>query len=128
MNATSEIGQPAPLGATLVDGGVNFSVYSRDATGVELLLFNGASDGRPSRVINMDAPGHRTVPASAEDLRDLRQDTVIGMIASQAVTFFIVICTAATLTTRFSAIGLSPDEVRRMGRAQRNPSPRAFVG
>ena len=44
-----------------------------------------------------DAPGHRLVRVSENELRNLRADTVIGMVASQFVTFFIVICTAATL-------------------------------
>ncbi len=44
-----------------------------------------------------DAPGHRIVLVSENELRNLRADTVIGMVASQFVTFFIVICTAATL-------------------------------
>ena len=35
-------GNSSPLGATVVDGGVNFSLYSRDATGIELLLFDQA--------------------------------------------------------------------------------------
>lgn len=43
------------------------------------------------------APGARTEQASEEDMRRLRNDTVIGMVASQAATFFIIICTAATL-------------------------------
>ncbi len=64
-----------------------------------------------------DAPGHRTVRASAEEIRTLRADTVIGMVASQAVTFFIVICTAATLhakgitdinTAQDAALALKP--------------------
>ena len=33
-------GSSAPLGATVGPEGVNFSLYSRDATGVELLLFD----------------------------------------------------------------------------------------
>jgi isoamylase len=28
----------SPLGATVIDGGVNFSLFSRNVTGVELLL------------------------------------------------------------------------------------------
>jgi len=38
MNPVGNTGHSAPLGATVVDGGVNFSLYSRSATGVELLL------------------------------------------------------------------------------------------
>jgi NRAMP (natural resistance-associated macrophage protein)-like metal ion transporter len=47
-----------------------------------------------------DVPGHRTKPVRAEEIRNLRADTAIGMIASQAATFFIIICTAATLHSR----------------------------
>ncbi|MFH0801663.1 MAG: glycogen debranching protein GlgX [bacterium] len=40
-----------PLGATPRNGGVNFALYSKYAEGVDLLLFDRASDSRPSRVI-----------------------------------------------------------------------------
>ena len=45
-------GQSAPLGATPVGNGVNFSVYSRDASGIELLLFDREDDAQPARVIS----------------------------------------------------------------------------
>jgi isoamylase len=38
----------------LVPGGVNFSLYSRDASEIELLFFDREDDGRPSRVIHID--------------------------------------------------------------------------
>lgn len=44
-----------------------------------------------------DGPGKRTVRVSDDEIRALRTDTIIGMVASQLATFFIVICTAATL-------------------------------
>ena len=44
-------GRPSPLGATMSQGGVNFSLFSRDATGVELLLFDRSDDAKPARVI-----------------------------------------------------------------------------
>lgn len=44
-----------------------------------------------------DEPGRRFRPADATEIRSLRLDTAIGMFASQAVTFFIIICTAANL-------------------------------
>ncbi len=50
----------APLGATVAHGGVNFSLFSRHATGVELLLFEGVDDSRPSRVIRLDPGADRT--------------------------------------------------------------------
>lgn len=42
-------------------------------------------------------PGMRAAPANAEELRSLRIDTILGMLFSQGVTFFIVICTASNL-------------------------------
>ena len=39
-----ETGSSAPLGATLVDGGVNFAVYSSIADSVELCLFDAQGD------------------------------------------------------------------------------------
>jgi len=53
-------GCSAPLGATPAPGGVNFSVFSRHATGVELLLFDGVDDRRPTRVIRLDPAANRT--------------------------------------------------------------------
>src|SRR5271157_2456449 len=53
-------GESAPLGATPVDGGVNFSIYSRQASGVELQFFNREDDAKPSRVIRIDPFANRT--------------------------------------------------------------------
>ncbi|MGB7219362.1 MAG: glycogen debranching protein GlgX [Vicinamibacterales bacterium] len=49
---TIERGRPFPLGATLVNGGVNFAVYSKHATDVFLLLFDSAQ-GQPTDVIRL---------------------------------------------------------------------------
>jgi isoamylase len=54
MNAASNAGQSSPLGANVASGGTNFSVYSRGASGVELLLFDHEDDIRPERVIPID--------------------------------------------------------------------------
>lgn len=53
-------GTSSPLGATCSHEGVNFSVFSRHATGVELLLFEGVDDREPSRAIRLDPGVHRT--------------------------------------------------------------------
>jgi len=53
-------GRSAPLGATVLPGGVNFSLFSRAATGVELLLFDGEENSRPARVIPIDPAANRT--------------------------------------------------------------------
>jgi glycogen operon protein len=54
------IGQSTPLGATVKHGGVNFSLYSRDATQVELLLFDREGDSVPPRVICLDPSVNHT--------------------------------------------------------------------
>jgi isoamylase len=53
-------GSSAPLGATVLPGGVNFSVYSKSATRLELLLFDETDDARPARTIPLEARQHRT--------------------------------------------------------------------
>ena len=53
-------GRGAPLGATVADGGVNFSVFSRNALGVELMLFDRDDASRPSQVITLDPAANRT--------------------------------------------------------------------
>ncbi|MFI5385049.1 MAG: Nramp family divalent metal transporter [Fimbriimonadales bacterium] len=42
-------------------------------------------------------PGKRLTPATKLEIKTLRFDTASGMLFSQLITFFIVICTAATL-------------------------------
>ena len=48
------------LGASVVGGGVNFSVFSRSATRVDLLLFDHAGDGRAALTVTLDPRSHRT--------------------------------------------------------------------
>ena len=63
---TSELGAPvgrgksAPLGASVEPGGVNFSLYSRSARHVELLLFDREDAARPSRIFRLDPERHRS--------------------------------------------------------------------
>src|SRR5688500_5807343 len=54
------IGSSSPVGASIVAGGVNFSVYSRNASGMELLLFDREDDARPARTIALDPAANRT--------------------------------------------------------------------
>lgn len=59
MNVLPTRGVSAPLGATVLKQGVNFSLFSRTATGVELLLFNSVDDAKPS-TIKLDPVANRT--------------------------------------------------------------------
>lgn len=53
-------GQSYPLGATVLPGGVNFCVFSRNATAVDLLLFDQADDAQPAQLIHLDPDINRT--------------------------------------------------------------------
>jgi isoamylase len=53
-------GQPYPLGATVQGDGVNFSLFTKNATAVELLLFDRFDAPRPRRVLQLDPKVHRT--------------------------------------------------------------------
>ena len=52
-------GDSRPLGATVRDGGVNFSLYSEHAERVELLLFTHFNDQAPFQVIRLETRHHR---------------------------------------------------------------------
>ena len=58
--AASDEGRSFPLGATVLGGGVNFSVFSREASRVDLLLFDDPAAAHPARVIELDPRSHRT--------------------------------------------------------------------
>jgi len=53
-------GDSHPLGATLTCGGANFSIYSRLATGVDLLFFDREESSQPAQVFRLDPYINRT--------------------------------------------------------------------
>ncbi len=53
-------GRPAPLGATVAGEGVNFSIYSTNATGIEFLLFDRYDQDTPSQVFSLNPEVNRT--------------------------------------------------------------------
>jgi isoamylase len=53
-------GASVPLGATVRPGGVNFSVFSKGAVTMELLLFEHENAAQPAKVIPLNAAEHRT--------------------------------------------------------------------
>ncbi len=52
--------QPTTLGTAIHGEGVQFSLFSRNATGVSLLLFDSAEDNQPSRCLPLDPKINRT--------------------------------------------------------------------
>lgn len=53
-------GESYPLGAHICLGGVNFSVFSKNATFVDLLLFDNPEAVTPKRIIHLNPEKHRT--------------------------------------------------------------------
>lgn len=70
-------GTSAPLGATIRGDGVNFSLYSRGATGVELLLFDHVDDAHPARIVRFD-PTARTYHYWHVFLPDIEPGQIYG--------------------------------------------------
>ena len=55
-----EQGRPHPLGAIPDEEGTNFSLFSENATAVQLLLFNAHDDPEPVQTIDLDPTINRT--------------------------------------------------------------------
>ncbi len=55
-----DVGQAFPIGATVLHDGVNFCMYSKNATRVELLLFKHAESDTPFETIVLNKEEHRT--------------------------------------------------------------------
>ncbi len=53
-------GSSSPLGASCYPEGVNFSIFSKNARQIDLLLFDNQDDIEPSRVIKLDPETNRT--------------------------------------------------------------------
>jgi len=53
-------GSPYPLGSSVKDNGVNFSVFSKSAKSIELLLFDDKDDIKPSKTIVLDKTQNRS--------------------------------------------------------------------
>jgi glycogen operon protein len=58
VTAALEPGRSFPLGASLVTGGANFSVFAKRASAVQLLLFDDVDDERPARVVDLAGRTH----------------------------------------------------------------------
>jgi glycogen operon protein len=59
-SADVRAGSPLPLGTQESGGGVNFAIFSRNASRVRLELFKQAEDAKPIRFIDFDSARNRT--------------------------------------------------------------------
>jgi glycogen operon protein len=82
VDLPSGIEGAAPLGATVTGSGVKFSVFSRSATRIEILLFDRADDPRPARVIPIDPATNRKYHYWHIWVPDLRAGQIYGYRAS----------------------------------------------
>jgi glycogen operon protein len=71
-------GRVYPVGATVTDDGVNFSVFSRNAEMVELVLFDGVDDASPSHVVPLRPERHRTFHYWHALIRGVRPGQLYG--------------------------------------------------
>jgi len=62
VSAQVKEGRSSPLGATVSADGTNFSVYSKHAKRIELLLFDCVDDARPERAISTEWEAAEPVP------------------------------------------------------------------
>jgi isoamylase len=53
-------GKSFPLGSTLLPDGVNFSLFAKHSTAVQLLLFDDVNATKPSRIVDLDPIANRS--------------------------------------------------------------------
>jgi len=75
------VGTSAPLGASVIVDGVNFGVFSKHATAVDLLLFDHVDDAKPARIISLDAVTPRTYHYWHVFVPGLRPGQIYGFAA-----------------------------------------------
>src|SRR6516225_4209285 len=78
MSSAEKPGLSFPLGASIRPDGVNFSLFSRSATGVDLLLFDRENDAKPTRVIPIDPVANRTYHYWHVYVQGLRPGQIYG--------------------------------------------------
>ena len=78
VRAVTRLGRSSPLGATVVPGGVNFSIFSRSASGVELVFFDREDDARPERIITIDPATNRTYHYWHAFVQDVKPGQLYG--------------------------------------------------
>lgn len=60
MTIATSVGKSYPVGSTAYPDGVNFSIYSKHAQRIELLLFDNSNDPEPAQIIPLDSKINRS--------------------------------------------------------------------
>lgn len=71
-------GQSFPIGTSFSEDGVNFCIFSKNATDVDLLLFNDANDLLPSQVFKLDKVKNKTYHYWHICVEDLKPGQLYG--------------------------------------------------
>jgi glycogen operon protein len=71
-NFIVETGKPLPMGATITETGVNFSIFSRNATMIILVLIESAKADSPFEELKLDSKKNRTGDIWHCHVRDLK--------------------------------------------------------
>jgi glycogen operon protein len=101
MSADGGTGRSAPVGATPTPGGVNFSLYSRHATAVDLCFFERVDDAQPAAVLQLNPATRRT--------RDFWHTFVPGIEPGQLYGYRVAGPFAPERGVRFDDTKLLPD-------------------
>jgi len=71
-------GDPNPLGSTVKKHGVNFSLFSKNGTSVDLCLFKNADDSEPFQVISLNSTVNHSFHYWHVFVRELHVGTLYG--------------------------------------------------
>src|SRR5215475_11653003 len=71
-------GRSSPVGATVYPNGVNFSVFSKNSSLMELLLFDHVDDAKPAKIIPLDPWRNRTYQYWHVFVSDLQPGQIYG--------------------------------------------------
>ncbi|MEQ8707122.1 MAG: glycogen debranching protein GlgX [Phaeodactylibacter sp.] len=78
MPHASRTGQSAPLGATVYPDGTNFSIFSKYASAVELLLFKADDHSKPLQVFRLNPETNKTFYYWHIFLEDVQEGQLYG--------------------------------------------------
>src|SRR5215831_8370650 len=71
-------GQSFPIGPTIRKHGVNFCLFSKNAVGVDLLLFDNVEDVAPKQIISLDPEVNKTYHYWHVYVRDIKSGQLYG--------------------------------------------------
>jgi isoamylase len=71
------IGSYFPTGATVSNAGVNFSIFSRHASGAKLLLYEAAGSPEPFQIFSLNRKTNRSFFSGMSSSKHFRPERII---------------------------------------------------